>query len=88
MSEAAAKASELFTADVGRRGAGEWFEVTQDQIDSWPHAHYLTDVRHAEAVSEGVPGRPRPVLSCRLSNVCSVPAIQDPLVMLHRGPDR
>src|SRR5689334_2440098 len=34
MSEAAAKAFELFQADVGNdEGTGEWFQVTQDQID-------------------------------------------------------
>lgn len=36
MSEAAAKAFELFQADVGNdEGTGEWFEVTQDQIDQF-----------------------------------------------------
>jgi acyl dehydratase len=34
MSEAAAKAIDLFRADIGTdEGTGEWFEVTQDQID-------------------------------------------------------
>ena len=34
MSEAAAKAIELFKADIGTdEGTGEWFQVTQDQID-------------------------------------------------------
>src|SRR5688572_13898122 len=34
MSEAATKAFELFKADVGTdEGTGEWFEVTQDQVN-------------------------------------------------------
>jgi acyl dehydratase len=36
MSEAAAKAFELFQADVGNdEGTGEWFEVTQDQVNQF-----------------------------------------------------
>src|SRR6476659_4279545 len=36
MSEAAAKAFELFKADVGNdEGTGDWFEVTQDQINQF-----------------------------------------------------
>jgi acyl dehydratase len=36
MSEAAAKAFDLFTADIGKdEGTGEWFEVTQAQIDQF-----------------------------------------------------
>jgi len=36
MSEAAAKALPLFQADVGNdKGTGEWFEVTQDQINQF-----------------------------------------------------
>ena len=36
MSEAAAKAFEKFQADVGNdEGTGEWFQVTQDQIDQF-----------------------------------------------------
>jgi acyl dehydratase len=36
MGEAAAKAFELFKADVGTdEGTGEWFEVTQDQINQF-----------------------------------------------------
>ena len=36
MSEAAAKAFELFQADVGNdEGTGEWFQVTQEQIDQF-----------------------------------------------------
>lgn len=36
MSEAAAKAYELFQADVGNdEGTGEWFQVTQEQIDQF-----------------------------------------------------
>jgi len=34
MSEAAAKAFELFRADIGNdEGTGEWFQITQEQID-------------------------------------------------------
>jgi acyl dehydratase len=41
MSEAAAKALPLFQADVGNdEGTGEWFEVTQDQINQ------IADVTH------------------------------------------
>jgi acyl dehydratase len=36
MSEAATKAFELFKADVGTdEGTGEWFEVTQDQVNQF-----------------------------------------------------
>jgi acyl dehydratase len=48
MSEAAAKAFELFKADVGNdEGVGEWFEVTQDQIDQFAdvtHDHQFIHV--------------------------------------------
>jgi acyl dehydratase len=48
MSEAAAKAFELFKADVGNdEGTGEWFEVTQDQIDQFAdvtHDHQFIHV--------------------------------------------
>jgi acyl dehydratase len=48
MSEAAAKAFELFQADVGNdEGAGEWFAVTQDQIDQFAdvtHDHQFIHV--------------------------------------------
>src|SRR5262245_54020998 len=41
MSEAAAKAFELFQADIGTdEGAGEWFQVTQDQIDQFADVTY------------------------------------------------
>jgi acyl dehydratase len=41
MSEAAAKAFELFKADVGNdEGTGEWFQVTQDQIDQFADVTY------------------------------------------------
>jgi acyl dehydratase len=41
MSEAAAKAFELFKADVGNdEGTGEWFQVTQDQIDKFADVTY------------------------------------------------
>src|SRR3954471_23878823 len=36
MSDAAAKAFELFRADIGNdEGTGEWFQVTQDQINQF-----------------------------------------------------
>jgi acyl dehydratase len=48
MSEAAAKAFELFRADVGNdEGAGEWFQVTQDQINQFAdvtHDHQFIHV--------------------------------------------
>jgi acyl dehydratase len=48
MSEAAAKAFELFKADVGNdEGTGEWFDVTQDQIDQFAdvtHDHQFIHV--------------------------------------------
>ena len=48
MSEAAAKAFELFQADVGNdEGTGEWFEVTQAQIDQFAdvtHDHQFIHV--------------------------------------------
>ena len=48
MSEAAAKAFDLFQADVGNdEGTGEWFEVTQDQIDPFAdvtHDHQFIHV--------------------------------------------
>jgi acyl dehydratase len=48
MSEAATKAFELFKADVGNdEGAGEWFEVTQAQIDQFAdvtHDHQFIHV--------------------------------------------
>ena len=48
MSEAAAKALGLFTADIGNdEGTGEWFEVTQDQIDQFAdvtHDHQFIHV--------------------------------------------
>ena len=48
MSEAAAKAFELFKADVGNdEGVGEWFEVTQDQINQFAdvtHDHQFIHV--------------------------------------------
>ena len=43
MSEAAAKAFDLFTADIGNdEGTGEWFEVTQAQIDQFIHVDPVT----------------------------------------------
>jgi acyl dehydratase len=48
MSEAAAKAFELFRADIGNdEGTGEWFQVTQDQIDRFAdvtHDHQFIHV--------------------------------------------
>ncbi|WP_426570829.1 MaoC family dehydratase [Aquihabitans sp. McL0605] len=48
MSDAAAKAFELFQADVGNdEGTGEWFTVTQDQIDQFAdvtHDHQFIHV--------------------------------------------
>jgi acyl dehydratase len=48
MSDAASKAFELFRADVGNdEGTGEWFEVTQDQIDQFAdvtHDHQFIHV--------------------------------------------
>ena len=48
MSEAAAKAYELFKADIGNdEGTGEWFQVTQDQIDRFAdvtHDHQFIHV--------------------------------------------
>jgi acyl dehydratase len=48
MSDAASKAYELFRADIGNdEGTGEWFEVTQDQIDQFAdvtHDHQFIHV--------------------------------------------
>src|SRR3954462_10492382 len=48
MGEAAAKAFELFRADVGNdEGTGEWFEVTQEQINQFAdvtHDHQFIHV--------------------------------------------
>ena len=48
MSEAAEKAFTLYQADVGNdEGTGEWFEVTQDQIDAFAdvtHDHQFIHV--------------------------------------------
>jgi acyl dehydratase len=48
MSEAAAKAFELFRADIGNdEGTGEWFQVTQDQINQFAdvtHDHQFIHV--------------------------------------------
>ena len=48
MSEAAEKAFPLFQADVGNdEGTGEWFEVTQDQVDRFAdvtHDHQFIHV--------------------------------------------
>jgi acyl dehydratase len=48
MSDAAAKAVELFRADIGKdEGTGDWFQVTQDQIDQFAdvtHDHQFIHV--------------------------------------------
>jgi acyl dehydratase len=48
MSDAAAKAFELFKADIGNdEGAGEWFQVMQEQIDQFAdvtHDHQFIHV--------------------------------------------
>lgn len=48
MSEAAAKAFELYKADVGNdEGTGEWFEVTQEQVNQFAdltHDHQFIHV--------------------------------------------
>jgi len=53
MSEAAAKAFELYQADIGNdEGTGEWFEVTQDQINQFAdvtHDHQFIHVDPARA---------------------------------------
>jgi acyl dehydratase len=59
MSEAAAKAFELFQADVGNdEGTGEWFEVTQDQINKFAdvtidHQFIHVDPERAKATPFG-----------------------------------
>jgi acyl dehydratase len=48
MSDAAAKAVELFRADIGKdEGTGDWFQVTQEQIDQFAditHDHQFIHV--------------------------------------------
>jgi acyl dehydratase len=48
MSDAAAKAVELFRADIGKdEGTGDWFQVTQDQVDQFAditHDHQFIHV--------------------------------------------
>ena len=49
MSEAAAKAFELFQADVGNdEGAGDWFEVSQDQINQFADVTYDHQFIHVD----------------------------------------
>jgi acyl dehydratase len=49
MSEAAAKAFELFQADVGNdEGTGEWFQVTQEQIDQFADVTYDHQFIHVD----------------------------------------
>ena len=53
MSDAATKAFEIYQADVGNdEGTGEWFEVTQDQINQFAdvtHDHQFIHVDPARA---------------------------------------
>ena len=50
MSEAAAKALPLFQADVGNdEGTGEWFEVTQDQINKFADVTHDHQFIHVDA---------------------------------------
>ena len=52
MSEAAAKAFELFQADVGNdEGTGEWFQVTQDQIDQFADVTHDHQFIHVDPVA-------------------------------------
>ena len=55
MSEAAAKAFDAFQADVGNdEGTGEWFEITQDQIDAFAditHDHQFIHVDPEKAAA-------------------------------------
>ncbi len=55
MSDAASKAFELFRADIGNdEGTGEWFEVTQDQIDQFAdvtHDHQFIHVDPEKAAA-------------------------------------
>jgi acyl dehydratase len=55
MSEAAAKAFELYRADVGNdEGTGDWFQVTQDQIDQFAdvtHDHQFIHVDPEKALA-------------------------------------
>jgi acyl dehydratase len=59
MSEAAAKAFELFRADIGNdEGTGEWFQITQDQIDRFAdvtsdHQFIHVDPERAKATPFG-----------------------------------
>ena len=66
MSEAAAKAFELFKADVGNdEGTGEWFEVTQDQINQFAdvtHDHQFIHVDPERAAGHAVRHHHRPRL--------------------------
>jgi len=50
MGEAAAKAFELFRADIGTdEGTGEWFEVTQDQINQFADVTHDHQFIHVDA---------------------------------------
>ncbi len=59
MSEAAAKAFELFRADIGNdEGTGEWFQITQDQINQFAdvtldHQFIHVDPERAKATPFG-----------------------------------
>jgi len=55
MGEAAARAFELFTRDIGNdEGVGEWFEVTQDQVNQFAdvtHDHQFIHVDPEQAAA-------------------------------------
>ena len=52
MSEAAAKALPLFQVDVGNdEGTGEWFEVTQDQINQFADVTHDHQFIHVDPVA-------------------------------------
>jgi acyl dehydratase len=51
MSDAAAKALELFRADIGKdEGVGEWFQVTQEQIDQFADVTHDHQFIHVDPV--------------------------------------
>ena len=69
MREAAAKAFKLFQADVGNdEGTGEWFEVTQDQINQF------ADVTHDHQFIHVDPERRRRRRSAPRSPTASSPS--------------
>jgi acyl dehydratase len=51
MSDAAAKALELFRADIGKdEGVGDWFQVTQEQIDQFADVTHDHQFIHVDPV--------------------------------------